>query len=259
MKQRISLNLFLLLFCALSFFGCRPHYLIQEPKTVTGVIAIDSTLPLTGDSISLLIIEPYKAAMEAEMNEVLAYSETPIVKDQPEGALGSLVADIVLTMTSEYYLAQGGQAIDFCLLNNGGLRSSLPKGEIKTRNIFELMPFENKLVVMQISGQNAKKLFDFIARSGGMPVAGVRMGIKEDKAVNITVGQQAFDSTRTYLVATSDYLAEGGDDMRFFNNPLQKIELKQKIREAIIEFLRRTTAEGKTIDARTDNRVYYEK
>ncbi len=244
------------LFACLS--ACKVHYAIKETETVAGVIALDSTLKITEDSTAAAIIAPYKAAMDAEMNEVLAYSERALVKDQPEGALGSFIADVVLSMSTQYSIAQGGQNVNFCMLNNGGLRSTLPKGAITTRNIFELMPFENKLVLLQLTGNKTHQMFDFIAREGGMPVAGVRMGIKNDHAVNIMVGAQAFDSTANYWVVTSDYLSEGGDNMTFFNDPLQKVALQQKVRDAIIDYLRKLTSQGKTIDATTDKRVYYE-
>lgn len=259
MNFRKPFHILILLCCLTCLFACRTTYKIREPETAATVIPLDSTLTIQEDSIALAIIAPYKASMDAEMNEVLAYSEQALTKDQPEGPLGSFIADVVLAMASEYIKAQGGQPVDFCLLNNGGLRSTLPKGAITTRNIFELMPFENKLVVLQISGTNAEKMFHFIAREGGMPVAGVRMGIKDEKAMNILVKAKAFDNTANYWVVTSDYLSEGGDNMSFFNAPIQKIELTQKVREAIIEYLRIMTTEGKTITAATDKRVYYEK
>lgn len=234
------------------------RYRVQEKKTIGRVINIDSTLKLGEDSIAIRIIEPYKASMEAGMNEIIAYSERTIVKDQPEGALGNLVADIVLLMANRFARAEGRDTADICLLNNGGLRSTLPRGAVSVRNVFELMPFENKIVLLQLSGEQCRQLLNYIAREGGLPVAGLRLNIQNENAINVLIRNQQFDEARNYWVVTSDYLAEGGDDMTFFNAPLQKIELSLKVRDALIDYLRQYTKEGNVLDVKTDGRIQYE-
>lgn len=258
MRNPISLKILSLVFLTFLFYSCRIHYDISENKTIAGVVALDSTMTEKPDSIALAIIAPYKNAMETEMEEVLAYSERPLTKDLPEGLLNNFIADLVLNMANIYYNQQG-QKIDFCLMNNGGLRSSLPKGELRTRNIFELMPFENKITIMTITGHKTSDLFNYVAQEGGMPVSGIQMGIKDDKAVNIFIQSVAIDTTRNYTLATVDYLADGGDKMSFFKDPVQRTDLQQKVRDAIIEYLRKLTEEGKTVDSKLDKRVYYEK
>ena len=247
--------IFSLLLVSLLLSSCRVHYLYKDGTTETSVIALDSSNK-EEDSIAVAIIAPYKASMEAEMEEVIAYSDQALSKAQPEGLLNNFISDLVLKMAGRYYTEN---KIDFVLLNNGGLRSSLPKGEIKVRNVYELMPFENKISIMIISGNNAAALFDYVAREGGMPVSGITMGIKEDKAVNISVQSQAFDPSRNYIVATNDYLADGGDKMSFFNNPIERIDLPVLIRNAIIEYLKELTTQGVTVNASLDKRIYYEK
>jgi 2',3'-cyclic-nucleotide 2'-phosphodiesterase (5'-nucleotidase family) len=238
--------------------SCRVHYNINDEQTVATVVRLDSLTVAADDSASLAIIAPYKASMQEQMDEVLGYSERAMSKDQPEGLLNNFVADVVLNMANKYYQPADGLPIDLCLLNNGGLRSDLPKGELKMRNIYELMPFENKLVVLTLTGAKTGRLFDYIAHEGGLPVSGLKMGIRGEKAVNILVNTFPFDSTRNYKVVTSDYLAEGGDKMSFFQEPAGREEMSQKLREAIADYLRALTATGKTVDVKLDKRVYYE-
>jgi 2',3'-cyclic-nucleotide 2'-phosphodiesterase (5'-nucleotidase family) len=258
MKRNFPSKLLLVTLLSILLVSCRVHYLVNDTQTVTNVFTIDSATVPIDDSVSLAIIAPYKSAIDSEMNEVLAYGERPLTKDLPEGLLNNFIADLVLIMSNTYYTQLGGQKIDLCLLNNGGLRTSLPKGEITTRNVFELMPFENKISVMKITGSNTLQLFNYVAHAGGMPIAGIKMGIKDDKAVNITVNMQALDTTKNYIVVTSDYLADGGDKMLFFKDPIERTDLTQKVRDAIIDYLRILTHDGKTVDAKLDNRVYYE-
>ncbi len=134
-----------------------------QPKAVKYVgnqssLAIDSTR--TENSKISKLIEPYKTKLDAEMNEVLVISaeEFPKEKGKPETKLGNLVADLSFEIAQEYYKDD----IDFCLLNFGGLRTSLPKGEITRGKIFELMPFENELVVITISENKLIELIKYL-------------------------------------------------------------------------------------------------
>jgi 2',3'-cyclic-nucleotide 2'-phosphodiesterase (5'-nucleotidase family) len=252
---------YIFLFIAISgiFVSCRVHYNINDNNTTATVLAIDSISVPSDDSASLAIIAPYKTSLQDQMNEVLGYSERGMSKDQPEGLLNNFIADLVLFMANKYYQPHDSSKINICLLNNGGLRGSIPKGAILMRSIFELVPFENRLVVLELSGSRAKEMFNYVAHENGMPIAGVQMGIKNEKAVNITINSVPFDTTGNYTVVTSDYLANGGDRYNFFMNPLKRTDLDQKVREAIVEYLKMLTGEGKTVDVKLDKRIYYEK
>ncbi len=254
MKTLNRFTALVLLLVMAGFSACHTHYKLREKETITSVIALDSTFA-EEDSTALAIIAPYKASMTAEMEEVIAYADQALSKAQPEGLLNNFVTDLVLRMVDRYYT---DEPVDLCLMNNGGLRSSLPKGEIKTKNVFELLPFENRLTIMHLSGSKTLGLFNYVAREGGMPLSGARMGIKEDAAVNILIRGKALDTTATYRVVTVDYLADGGDKMNFFNNPLQRTDLPVLIREVMILYLKELTAAGKTVNAELDGRVYYE-
>jgi 2',3'-cyclic-nucleotide 2'-phosphodiesterase (5'-nucleotidase family) len=231
------------------------HYHVKDTAIQTQVIAID-TLMTEADSTALAIIAPYKASMEAEMEEVIAYADEALSKAQPEGMLNNFVADLVLEMARKYYT---DGPVDFCLMNNGGLRSSLPRGEIRVRNVYELMPFENRISIMKLKGAKVVDLCDYVAEEGGMPVSGLRMGIKNEKALNVLVQSLPLDTSKMYTVATVDYLADGGDKMSFFKDPVQRIDLNVLIRNIIIEYLRKLTADGLSVKSKLDGRIYYEK
>jgi 2',3'-cyclic-nucleotide 2'-phosphodiesterase (5'-nucleotidase family) len=144
-------------------------------------------------------------------------------------------------------------------LNYGGLRSSLPKGAITMRNIYELMPFENELVVVEIKGAKVRDLLNYLATKDGMPETGIRMSIKDNKAINASIQGVSFDESKSYLIITSDYLAQGGDEMNFFLDPIAYYPLGVKVRDAIIDYLKEQTQKGNTVSAQLDKRIYYEK
>lgn len=209
------------------------------------------------DSLTLALIAPYKKRIDNEMHEVLIISEMPFIKGQPESLLGNLIADLILKKSKEYY-SDKEESIHFCLLNNGGLRTSLPIGEITRGKIYELMPFENELVVLTLSGEKTKMLFNYIARAEGMPVSGIKMGVSQGKAVNILINGQAFDESKNYKVVTSDYLSGGGDKMSFFNDPIKIENLNEKLRDAIIEYMKEEHKKGNLLNSKLDQRIYYE-
>ena len=191
----------------------------------------------------------------------MIYSEQAMTKGYPEGLLGNLVADLTLKKARDHCMRTDSNpdftTVDFCILNNGGLRASLPKGEITRGNIFKLMPFGNTVVVVTLSGEKTKELFDFLARRDGAPISGVKMGIKNHAPVNIMINGEPFDIKKNYRIATSDYLASRGGRWDFFSDPLEVDLLKYKVRDAIIDYLIEENRQGHTLKVRLDGRIYY--
>jgi len=246
---------FLLVFSILT--ACSPHALIT--KVESGVIPLDSVSVIKEDTSALRIIKPFSEKMDSEMNEVLAYSDQAIIKGTPESLLNNFVSDLLLKKANDFYQPIDKSKIDFCLLNNGGLRQALPKGAITLGKVYELMPFENNLVVLTLTGEKTKQIFDYIAKIGGEPISGFTMGIKDTLAVNITINGKPFDISRNYKVITSDYLANGGDKMKFLNDPVKREDIGVKVRDAIIIYMKEENKKRNTLKAKLDKRIYYEK
>ena len=245
------------LYCfALSTSFCTPKaHIVNVETSQYQFNAADNT---SEDSLIARDIHPYKTKLDAIMNDVLAYSEQSMDKDQPEGLLGDFVTDACLQKAGDYYKPADNHKIDFCFVNNGGLRAALPKGNLIKGKIFELMPFDNELIVVTLDGKKTKMLLDFIAAKGGMPVSGVKIGIKKNKAVNVLIGGQLFDSTLTYKILTSDYLANGGDNLSFLAETNEKEIIGLRARDAIIEYLQEQTRQGNKIKIQLDGRIYRE-
>ena len=110
------------------------------------------------DSISLNIINPYKKSIDSVMNEILCFNKTKMEKGKPESLLGNFVADLCIYETNSYDM------VDFCLLNNGGLRSSLDHGDITRGDIYKLMPFDNKIVIVKIFKEDILEIFKYFEK-----------------------------------------------------------------------------------------------
>lgn len=246
---------FFLVFIFLS--ACKPHALVT--KVETNVFSLDTITVVKEDTSAIRLIAPYREKMNETMDEVIAISDQAMIKSSPEGLLNNFVADLILLEADKYYKPADSTGIEMCLLNMGGLRASLPKGNITLGKVYELMPFENTLVVITLSGEKTKQLFDYIAKVGGMPIAGFTMGMKDTLAVDPVVNGKKFDVSKTYKIVTSDYLAGGGDKMIFFKNPLKREDLSLKVRDAILFFMKDEQKKGNLLKAKLDNRIHYEK
>jgi 2',3'-cyclic-nucleotide 2'-phosphodiesterase (5'-nucleotidase family) len=210
---------------------------------------------IPADSTITALITNYKNQLSSKMNEVIAFSEVGMTKEFPESILGNFVTDALL----EYGRSRMGDdtgAINIALLNNGGLRSSLPKGEITVGNIYELMPFDNQLVAVKLSASAMKELFQYIAIKGGAPIAGFRIKITKDKKVeSVYFDNKKFDNTKNYYVITSDYLLSGGDNMQFFKDPEKIVNMNETLRDVLINYCRMAYIKGVKFNPKKDGRV----
>ena len=249
MKNLILLHRLLCFMLLLLLISCSPKISLEKSEHVQ--YRMDSGTQEV-DSVIIREIEPYKKVIDSELSSVIGVSEQKMEKAQPEGLLGNFVADLCLKKAKE---RKSSARIDFCFLNNGGLRTGLPKGDITKKKIFELMPFENELVLITFNGGIARQLFDFMANKGGMPVSGAAYVIGKKNAEGIVIGGAAFDSTREYTAVTSDYLAGGGDDLGFLAGAKEKVYLDLKVRDAIIEYITDENKKSHTIKVSLDGRV----
>ena len=108
--------------------------------------------------------------------------------------------------------AYDGQ-VDIAIVNMGGMRCSWPAGPVTRGNVFELMPFDNRLVVLTLKGEDVLALCESFARYGGQGVAGMRVKIVNGHVAEVLIGGKALDTKASYTVATSDYLSGGADHM----------------------------------------------
>ncbi|MET3028111.1 5'-nucleotidase [Flavobacterium sp. UW10123] len=187
-------------------------------------------------------IKPYRDHINKDLDNVLAYC--PETLDKSTGkwqtSIGSLMADVCVQRGNIVLNAREKKDIDLCLLNHGGIRAILPKGNVTTRSAFEIMPFENSLVVMALKGDQILDIAAYIIKEKKpQPLSGMTFTItKDNKAKDIMVQGKPLDLNKTYYVATNDYLANGGDSMTFFAKSTQKFDLNYKLRDVLIDYFK---------------------
>ncbi len=209
--------------------------------------------PLPNDSGMLGFLQPYAQTMNASMNKVIGFTNNTLIHKQPESALGNFLADCITQMAEKKF----NRKVDAGFINQGGIRSYLAKGNITLGKIFEIMPFDNLLVLQEMKGSVLRLLLDKTAADGGWPVSvGLQMRIKEKKAIQITIAGKPLDENAVYVIANSDYVANGGSGCDMLRN-LAQTNKGYLIRDAIIDYIAEFTSQGKPIDPKSENRVVY--
>ncbi len=197
------------------------------------------------------MLQPYSEEVNQKMNDVVGTATISMDKKQPESAMGNYFADALLFMAREKYSEQ----VDAAVINFGGLRlNQLPAGQVTRGKIFELMPFDNLLILQKMKGETLLQFLDLTAAKGGWPLAGITMQIKDKKAVNVMVNGKPLDPSATYTLANSDFIANGGDNADMLR-PIPQITNGYLMRDAFFDYIAKMKAEGKDISAQLENRV----
>tara|TARA_B110000090_G_scaffold80409_1_gene91493 strand:- start:290 stop:1048 length:759 start_codon:yes stop_codon:yes gene_type:complete len=200
------------------------------------------------------VIAPYKVNLDKTMNQVLSFSvDTYSKKDGDYNtAIGNLMADAVFELSSPVFKSRTGKNIDMVLLNHGGIRSILPKGNVTTKTAYNIMPFENSVVVTALKGSVILEMTTYLkAFKKAHPISGLELVLNADNSLRkILVGGKAVDSKKTYYVATNDYLFKGGDRMDFFKKSDTLYDLNYKIRNVLLDYFSKNDTLNPTIDQR---------
>ncbi|MCT4589174.1 MAG: 5'-nucleotidase C-terminal domain-containing protein [Carboxylicivirga sp.] len=239
-----------LFFIALLVAGCGQNK-YQLDNTTSNYLSLDSSVGINGEAESY--IKPYRDSLDAEMKRSIGIAKQELGGGIPESLLSNFVADLLL---EECQNQTDWAKPDICIINVKGLRIPIGKGDITVENIYQLMPFENELVYLTLSKQQVIDLFNFMASVGGDGMSGASFAIKNKEAQNIKVGKQALQD-RDYIVATSDYLADGGDHFQIFQSASKRAGTGLKVRDAIILHIEKLSAQNKQVNSELDNRIYY--
>ncbi|ARK09730.1 5'-nucleotidase C-terminal domain-containing protein [Fibrella sp. ES10-3-2-2] len=238
-----------LLLFTLLLAGCQSGYHLTGQKT--NRLTVDNTV--AADSSMARWLAPYKQNLEKSMNETLVTLTERLEKKAPESALDDLLADALLVQAGKRY----GKAIDVSHLNYGGIRNGLPAGSVTTGNIFEVMPFDNQLVVLTLTGtQLMQFLTHFALNDEALVVSGVRVHIANKAITSATLGNgRAIVPGETYTVAMSDYIANGGSGADFLTTITARDNVNYLIRDALIDYFRTQGKAGQPLTPKVDGRI----
>ncbi len=242
------MKIFFLLFI-FSFLSCTKIYHVADVQNRNHRIE-KASFPVDVEVAS--IIEPYKLKLEETMNVVIGFNEVEMTKGKPQSSLTNWFADALLDETQKLV----SDPIDFAVQNYGGIRVPVfAKGEITVNEIYELMPFDNLMFVLELKGETVQLLFDKMAESGGWPVSrNVYFEIAYGKAKNIKIKGFPLDLNKIYNAAIPDYVASGGDNAVFLTDS-KSHNTGALIRDMLINNIKESHAKGLNIKADLSPRI----
>jgi 5'-nucleotidase len=200
-------------------------------------------------------IAPYKRHVDSSMNMSLSYAVASYSKRDGElnTAIGNMMADAVMKQAGPIFTNRTGKHIDFVLLNHGGIRSIIPQGIVSMRTAYEVMPFENEVVVVGLRGKQIESLINYLQKSKRAHPVSKELELILDanyELVSAKIKGKQIDTNQIYYVATNDYLYNGGDKMLFFQPNEFFSDIDYKIRNVLIDYFKDTD----TLDLKRDKR-----
>lgn len=218
-------------------------------------VLMDSTWDKNSEPIVAGIIEYYKPEMDRLMQQVIGHTDYEMRSGRPESLLSNFAADAML----EYAQKIDNKRVDFSLTNFGGLRASMPKGEVRRFDIFSIFPFENYLVVVDLPGTAVRQLFESFAQNRPEAFShNIQLEIKGGMLKDVLLEGEQIDLTRTYRVATIDFLLDGGDNVRALKAATNVTQTGILLRDAILYIIEGITSNNKKITSSITKRVIIE-
>ncbi|QBA64376.1 5'-nucleotidase C-terminal domain-containing protein [Muriicola soli] len=222
-------------------------------QSITGKqLSIDSSIAVD-DSVEAYL-KPYRDRVNAVLDSTLAFAPRNI--DKRDGKLnssqGNLMADIILTQAAPIFKSRTGEDVDLALMNYGGIRNVISAGPVTARTAYEVMPFENYIVVLQISGSVVREMVNYLVSSDRpQPMSGLQIVLNgEGRLQEVTIQGVPLDEEKTYNLATINYLLEGGGNADFLINNTGVTDLNYLLRNAMIDYFKSVD----TLRASVDNR-----
>jgi 2',3'-cyclic-nucleotide 2'-phosphodiesterase (5'-nucleotidase family) len=264
----------------LIFSGCFTTKSVSQNAntfTVSNNTAVYDSVP--DDSLTIALIKPYKATMEAQMSEYIATIDSPFSNAFFVGNLGRLAADYMLLSANAISIKEFGVPCHFAISNNGGFRTGFYPGPVTMQQLFEVMPFENELVLVQLPGIYVDSLFQYIAQLQGTPASGFLMSYskgntrKDNRYQSLKLNAQPvnsiqdllnpqytqpLDTRRDYLIAVNSYMVVGGDGFTMLKHAKKIHYTGTNLRTVLAQELKAEYEANKFIDPRKQIRIYHE-
>ena len=215
-------------------------------------IQIDSTLSANPDLMAF--IQPYREDLHQKMGVVIGSAAIELSKGKPEAPLNNFIADLMLERANQEFEKE----VQVALTNLGGLRTDIPYGPITLGKIYEVMPFENELVVLEMNGMQLITLAKEIGQVGGEPISGMVLEFQGENISKLLVSQQPVENDSIYYLTTTDFLSSPGRNRFAILSTVPRTFLGVTLRDAIIDKVKTLHAAGESISAQIEGRIIIE-
>jgi 5'-nucleotidase / UDP-sugar diphosphatase len=196
------------------------------------------------------VLEPFNQKVQVKMAEVIGEA----TEDLPYSrAVESPLADVV----ADAFREKGQTQI--ALHNIGGIRAKITSGRVTWGNAFEVLPFQNSLVTMKLTGAQLKKTLErgLISTVGILAISGIRVQFDRAKPAGEQVVSAhladgaALDDSKLYSVTTNDFVLAGGDGYTEFAKGTDIVDTGIFLRDVLVDYIKAR----RTLSPRLDGRI----
>ena len=221
------------------------------------MICLDSTYDAKVDKKLAKYVDKKRHQMEKQMQVVIAHTDAELESFAPESPLSNFLTDILLNESSKYTKDTTFDNLDISMLNFGGIRTSMPAGDVTVGDLYRITPFDNYLTFIVLKGSELKKSLGRFTDQFNAPYSGASITYKNNKPVEILVQGKPIDDNRLYKFVTLNFIADGGDHL-LEGVQYEKIEYTTvTFRDFLIAELKAMTARGEKVEGKKDQRAIF--
>lgn len=208
---------------------------------------------ITADADMAAFLVPYTEGI-AHLREQIVHNAQTLTRSRGDGGpAGDWLADVMRDRAERVM----GREVRFAIANAGGVRADLSEGPVTTEDLFQVMPFDNTLVVYELSPEDMARFAEFLATRGGyFPLSGGVLEKRGDEPARFLVDGEVWQPDGPTLVATNSYIAGGGDDADIFATFPEPTDSETFIRDMMVDWAQELAAQGGEITM-PENRPRY--
>jgi 2',3'-cyclic-nucleotide 2'-phosphodiesterase (5'-nucleotidase family) len=204
------------------------------------------------DSAWVARIAHWNADVATVAAQVIGATGVALHRRSPETTIGDFICDAM----------RWDAKVDIALQNPGGMRADLDQGPITRGEVYAVMPFDNTIVTVELTGAQVKLALEQSLRGNRVTqVSGVRYVLEPTtqnrwgvKSVTLADGTP-IDESKTYTVAVNNFMASGGDSYDALGQAAKRTDTGRLIRDAMEAYVRVQCAGGKSLDITRDGRI----
>ena len=218
--------------------GCGPLFAQPTYTMRYSVVTLDSTYAHHPDADMQAYINQHKAKLDSAMGQQIGFCLNPLSSYAPQSPLSNLLTDMLYDIGNHICMEQTGRPADMSLLNFGGIRTSMPAGKITVSTIFNILPFDNSIVIIVLKGSELRKMFESKTLTSCQPYSHAQVYYENNQPRMIKVNHRKLKDNKTYRLVTIDFIQTGGDKILEGVQYEEVIPTNYLLRDAIMDYIR---------------------
>lgn len=202
--------------------------------------------------VASLLLEAQKEMKD--LKTVVAYAPEDMIKEYPESSLSDWFVDVLMSEVEK----RSGRTVHFGVVNFGGIRVDISKGNVLKDDIVSMFPFRNNLCYLELKGRDIRAILESMAEGQWQVIGGARCVASGGRLLSVEIGGEALDDEKVYGVATISFLLDGGDGLSVAKNSRELMVFDEFVLDVMLPYVLNLTAEGRVLEYKADGRIKIE-